>query len=245
MKFCPKILIFIFIVGNFYNAVSQIKGEEFPETKKDTVFIFTSPRQLINHHEISGEMTDAWGLDMLLSGNGFGLGFFYQKKISENWFALTSLYVSGARNTDELEMWDYSNQEAYIPGKIHRLFMIPVTLGVQRYLFKELLHENLKPFVNAGVGSSLIISTPYVDTEKVPYAKTEFFSSFGDAKYFGRFATFIGAGANVGSDSKALVSVNIRYYYIPFGGKGIESVKDNPITDFGGIFLSLSLGAQL
>ena len=128
-----KIFVFIIITGNVYKAHSQIKGQETPEPKVDTVFVFTSPRPLINHHEISGEMTDAWGLDMLLSGNGFGLGVFYQKKFSENWFAFASLYISGARNTDEMEMWDYSNQQSYIPGKINRLFMLPLTIGVQRY----------------------------------------------------------------------------------------------------------------
>jgi hypothetical protein len=51
-------------------------------------------------------------------------------------------------------------------------------------------------------------------------------------------------GANFGSNNKTLVSANIRYYIIPFGGEGLESIKDLPITQFGGIFLSLSFGTK-
>jgi hypothetical protein len=33
----------------------------------------------------------------------------------------------------------------------------------------------------------------------------------------------------------------IRYYYIPFGGNGIDSIKDLPMKDFGGLFIALGI----
>ncbi|MFC2131404.1 hypothetical protein ACFLSQ_08215 [Bacteroidota bacterium] len=235
MKILLTILLSIIILVPGNEANSQIKGKEIPEANPDTTYVYKPSRPLINKQEISGEITSAWGLDMLLSDNGFGLGFFYQRHLSNDWFAFASMYISGARNTDELEMYDRNKNEFYIPNKVNRLFMIPLTIGIQKYLFNELLHDNLKPYVNAGLGPSLIIKTPY---------EKEFFSSFGQADFFGRFGAFVGCGANVGSGHKALVSVNMRYYYIPFGGEGLESIEDSPLKNFGGIFLSLSLGAK-
>ena len=230
------IIVSIFVLGfGIPKLEAQIKGEESPEYNPDTLYIYTSPRPLINQEEISGEVKQAWGLDLLFSGNGFGLGLFYQKAFTEDLFAFASFYISGAKNTDEFELYDYNTGQFFILDKINRLFMFPLTLGIQQYLFRDVLNDNLKPFINIGLGPSFILSTPY---------EKEFFSSFGDANAYTRFGAFIGGGANVGSGSKSFVSVNVRYYFIPFGGEGLESVKNNPIKDFGGLFLSLSLGAK-
>ncbi|ROL62470.1 hypothetical protein D9V86_00520 [Bacteroidetes/Chlorobi group bacterium ChocPot_Mid] len=217
-------------------AIAQIKGIEPPEEKKDTIFTYVSPRPLIANLEEEGTTKTAWGMDLVFSGNGFGLGMFYQRKFLKDWCVFSNLYISGARNTDEMEFYDYRNQMYFIPGKVNRLYIIPLTVGIQRYLFSEILHNNLQPFVNLGVGESLIIAAPYLNYEN------SFFKAMGKADLYGRFAGFIGIGANVGAESKAFMSINMRYYYIPFGRYGLESVKDSPIKDFGGLFLSLSLG---
>ncbi len=222
-----------------YEAKSQIKGIETPNEPKDTTYTYISPRPLIFDPETTDEEKSAWGIDMVFSGNGFGLGFFYQRKFLTDWCFFSNLYFSGARNTDELEFYDYNNQMYFIPDKINRLYMIPLTIGIQKYLFKDILYENLQPFINAGFGPTLIISAPYLNYEN------KFFSALGKSDIFGRMGGFIGLGANVGSGNKAFMSLNMRYYFIPFGNNGLESVKDSPIKDFGGLFLSLSLGAKL
>jgi hypothetical protein len=96
------------------------------------------------------------------------------------------------------------------------------------------------------VGPTLIIKTPYITegADGIPYYH-EFFSSFGDATFYGRFGGFVGIGAYFGNIAKGnLVGANIRYYAIPFGGAGLESMAGLPITNFGGIFLSLTVGNQ-
>ena len=235
-----KILILVFMIIVFiYEADSQIKGKETPDETKDTVYTYVSPRPLLYDSRIEEEVKSAWGLDLVFSGNGFGLGVFYQQKFLNDWCAFASLYISGARNTDEMEFYDYEKQIYFIPGKINRLYMIPFSIGIQKYLFRDILHDNLQPFINAGLGPSLIIAAPYENYEN------KFFSAMGQSDLYGRFSAFIGLGANVGSGDNAFMSINMRYYYIPFGKNGLESVKDSPITDFGGLFLSLSLGAKL
>lgn len=236
-----KILAFCIVLIFFAPELrSQIKGIEPPEEKEDTVYTYISPRPLIYDAKTAEEeMKSAWGMDLVFSGNGFGLGIFYQKKFLNDWCFFSNLYISGARNTDEIEFYDYQNNTIFIPGKVNRLFMIPVTLGIQKYFFKDILHDNLQPYISLGIGPSLIIAAPYLNYEN------KFFSALGKSEFFGRLGSFVGIGANVGSGEKAFMSLNIRYYYIPFGKNGIESVKDSPIKDFGGIFLSLSLGAKL
>ena len=121
--------------------------------------------------------------------------------------------------------------------------MFPLTIGVQRFFFKDEIFESFKPFLSCGVGPSLIIRTPYV-SDTVTRQQVEFFKSFKYANYYWRFGGFIGAGTNFGSIGKSFMSLNIRYYFIPFGGEGLESVQHSPLHDFGGLFLSLSIGSK-
>jgi hypothetical protein len=233
-----KIVLLSFVIIAFgYEAKSQIKGIETPEETKDTVYTYVSPRPLIYNPETEeAETKSAWGMDLVFSGNGFGMGVFFQQKFLKDWCFFSNLYISGARNTDELEFYDYNNQKYFIPGKINRLYMIPLTIGIQKYLFKDILHNNLQPFVNLGLGPSLIISAPYLKYEN------RFFTAMWNSDLYGRLGGFIGIGANIGAENKAFMSLNMRYYFIPFGKTGLESVKDSPIKDFGGLFLSLSIG---
>lgn len=216
---------------------SQVKGLSGESGIKDTIFVFQSPRPLIQKDE-NKDLNEAWGIDILLSGNGFGFGFFYNREIFTDWVVFGSLYLSGARNTDELEYYSYTRNIYFVPNKVNRLYLIPLTIGLQTYLFRNELSDNLKPFINAGIGPSFILKAPYEGYEN------DFFKSLEKLIYYIRFSTFIGGGVEIGTMNKSLFSVNFRYYLIPFGGEGLESVRDNPIKDFGGLFLSLSIGAK-
>ena len=57
----------------------------------------------------------------------------------------------------------------------------------------------------------------------------------------------MGGYAGVGADfgiGKSLITLNFKYYIIPFGGDGLLSVKNNPITDFGGFFIGITFGSK-
>jgi hypothetical protein len=218
-------------------AVAQIAGEA-PTPSPDSVIVFTSPRPLLEVR--SGEPAKhAAGVDLLFSGSGWGLGGFYQRAVAEDMTAFVHLGISGRRNTDEFEN-ALLGPIPVVANKVNRLFMFPLTLGVQYRLFSDVLQESFRPFVSGGIGPTLIMSTPYLrDTQYY-----EFFSSFGHAQVYMRAGGFIGIGSYFGSlQTGSLVGVQIRYYTIPFGGEGLESIRDNPIRNFGGIFLSLSIGS--
>ncbi len=216
-------------------ASAQIKGKEPPEYNSDTVFIFESPRPLISDNELGRQLKNAWGVDVLFSENGFGIGFFYEKYFSKDWAGIASLYLSGARNTDEFEYWDPYRGEYRVPNKINRLYMFPLMFGVQRTLLRGVISETFLPYLQGGAGAALIMATPY---------EREFFEAFGYADLYVRPGMFLGAGANINTSKSTMTAVNIRYYYIPFGGDGLESIKDIPIKNFGGVFLSLSIGMK-
>lgn len=222
-------------------ASSQIKGEppSEPIFNPDTVFIFESPRPLINAKLNPENMDNAWGIDLILSNNGFGGGLFWQQNINKDLLTFASIYFSGARNTDE---FDYRYFDPYtgtieyrVPNKVNRLFMFPLMFGLQNYLFTETLTDSFRPYFLAGLGPTFILSTPY---------EREFFNSFGYADFFIRFGAMLGLGSEVSGVGNTIISVNLRYYYIPFGGDGLQSILNNPIKDFGGIFLSISIGMK-
>ncbi len=229
------ILLFSINFLNNNKAYAQIKGVHPPEFNPDTVFIFQSPRPLISDVELGKQLLNVWGIDLIFSGNGFGMGLFYNKYLNKDFALIATLYISGARNTDEFEYWDYTKGDYRVPNKVNRLYLFPLMLGVQKTFLRGVISDKLLPYIQVGAGPALIMATPY---------SKEFFSAFGSASSFIRFGGFLGLGASFNSTKTTTTSANIRYYYIPFGRNGLESIKNYPIKDFGGVFLSLSLGIK-
>lgn len=231
-----KLAVVIVFFALFGSLFAQEKGEPNPGFNPDTVFIFNSPRSLINSDDDNSGMKSAFGADLVFSENGFGGGVFYQRNLGGNFFGFISLYISGARNTDEFDYYDPTTGTYKVPDKVNRLYIFPTTIGVLKTIFNDEIADSFKPYISAGFGPTFILSTPY---------EQDFFDAFGSASGYTRFGGFLGIGANFGSGNNALMSANIRYYYIPFGGVGLESIKGLPITNFGGIFLSFSVGTRL
>lgn len=235
-------LILASIIIFSLNVFSQMKGPKEKEFNKDTVFIFESPRPLITYNDQKKSVSSAYGLDITLTEAGFGFGGFYNEYISNNLLLFASLYITGARNTDEYEMWDMYNQRYQVLNKINRLFRFPLTFGLQYFVFQGKMSESLQPYISAGIGPTFIISTPYTVDRKPNAEIVGWFASFEEADYYTKFGGFIGIGANIGSIANSILGVHIKYYYVPFGEKGLESVIGMPITNFGGVFLGLSFG---
>ncbi len=225
------ILIFSGIFAGTLNA--QVKGESAPVYNPDTVFIFKSPHKLVRNSIDEQGLNKALGFHLLLSENGYGFGMFYSLRISQEFKAFASLYISGARKSDEFEYYDPNTGRIVVPGKINRLYMLPLMFGVNYYLFHKVLDDGFQPYLSAGTGPSFILANPF---------KYTFFEALKYTRLYTRFGAFLGFGAEITSKPTAHLSIDIRYYHIPFGGEGIESVKDIPIKNFGGIFLSITFG---
>ena len=144
-----------------------------------------------------------------------------------------NFFISGLRNTDEWEYWDWNTGQWVVPNKINRLFLIPTTIGYTRILFANALGGSFKPFASVGVGPSFIFATPY---------NKGWFEAWKDVNVLTRFGGFIGIGGYFRTIGSSIANINIKYYYIPVGDNGIESIQGLPIYNAGGVVLSLSIG---
>lgn len=209
-----KIIITLILLIPFLNINSQSIGELAPPKKS-----ITFP-------------PDAWGFDIMVGESGFGFGGFYRHRITDKLTLFSDISFSEAKDDREFEYVDIFGN-TFTVGKKNRIFQIPLNFGAQYRLFKNELADNLRPYINAGAGPALIITTPY---------SKEFFSAFGDAQYKIAAGGYVGFGANFGIDTSNLVGINFRYYILKLFGNGVESLEGRPKTTIGGFFIVLNVG---
>lgn len=217
----------------------------------DSTIVFESPNKDIVT-PIQSEMHDAWGVDILLSNNGFGLAGFYRREFSRDLFGTVTLGIAESKDDNEVEIITYWG-ESIIFGKINRFLFVPLHVGVQYRLFADDITDSFRPYVNAGFGPSLILAAPYVD--QTTGEQIEYFRSLGLARAHYTVGGYVGFGAFFGSDMGSLSGINIRYYFVPVAG-GIPSLMEAPSLvdpnrprqvnrkkDFGGFFITINLGS--
>ena len=232
---CRKFAVFLVFLGVIsVNLLSQEKVNIGMPSASDTSMVFESPLPLYNPNRIMSNLLNNWGINLSLSVHGFGMGTTFDWGITENFSLTANLMISGARNTDEFESWDYARGEYRVHDKINRLILVPMTVGGKYYVLSSLLTENFKPFITGGVGTAWILATPY---------DREFFNAFHHSQSFMRFAGCVGIGSDFGI-GRSLLTVNLKQYFIPFGGDGIESVKRHPLKEFGGFQIDILLGIR-
>jgi hypothetical protein len=198
----------------------------------DSMIVFTSPRPLITDNAETLKYSSFWSIELLFSGNGFGAGCSYSKHLSPTLSLTALLGITGNRNSDELEYIDQLTGRTFIPNKVNSLYSFPFTIGMQKRLFQESLSESFRPFIGAGLGYSMILQIPYDQNGFEPDRRT---------LAHGRPASYLSIGSAFGSEGRTSLSALIRYYFIPFGGNGIDSINDLPIKDFGGLFIALGI----
>lgn len=211
-----KYLLIAIITIPFFVANSQIIGELAPEKK---LIVFPD---------------NALGVDVIFSEGGFGLGGFYRRQLNQSFTFFTDFSISESKDDREMEYIDYWGQ-TFVPGKKNRIFILPLNLGLQYRLFKDAITDNLRPYINAGVGPSMVVTTPY---------EREFFSAFGKAHARYTVGGYIGFGANIGIDEKKLLGLNVRYYVIQFFDEGVEGLDNRFQNTLGGFFLTLNFGTM-
>ncbi|MEJ5262135.1 MAG: hypothetical protein WHT45_05605 [Ignavibacterium sp.] len=175
---------------------------------------------------------NAWGIDIMFGEAGFGLGTFFRHQIAENWTAFADLSFAEAKDDREIEYIDYFGQ-TFVIGKKNRVFQLPLVLGLQYRLFKGDIADNLRPYISAGAGPTLVITTPYEE---------EFFSAFGNAQSKFTLGGYVGIGANFGIDKSSLVGLNVRYFRVQFFDDGVESLFGRFKDNLSGFFIALNLG---
>ena len=232
-----KICLTVTLLIGCKSAVAFSQSAEIPSTglsptHLDTTFIFTSPRPLISDGNIDFLQKNVAGFELLLSNFGVGFGLFYDRILSKEYKFSSEIFFTGVKNTDELKFWNSYFYDYRVPDKVRRIYAIPLSVGMRRYIDIG-MSESFRPFVGVMAVPTLIWEMPYND------------HWFSDVKY-SQSHFRIGGGMQIGADfgavSTSFLSIRMRYIHTPFGGGGLESVRNSPIKNFGGFYISLALG---
>jgi hypothetical protein len=165
-----------------------------------------------------------------------------------------TLSVSESKEDKEVEYYDPYTGNSFVPGKLNRFMVVPLTAGVQYRLFREDIVDTFRPYVNAGIGPTMIWEMPFAIVTPVPgqppqVEQVEFFNAIAQGTPHFTVGGFIGAGAYFGSERSTTLGVNIRYY-INYLLSGSLPSQYNPNTgavtawksSFGGFYITLNVG---
>jgi len=176
--------------------------------------------------------SNTWGVDLIFSDGGFGLGTFFRKNYSTKIDGFIDLSIAESKYEREFEYFDYFGRSIVV-GKENRVFLLPINIGIHYRLFEKELSDNLRPHLILGIGPTVIISTPY---------KEEFFSSFKYAKSFVAAGGYIGFGADFGTSKDNLVGLSMRYYYMKFLSGEVEHLRGRFKNEIGAFYITLTIG---
>lgn len=210
-----KTLLYLIIIIPFVSLNAQKIGELAPE-KAPVTF-----------------PPNSWGIDFMFGEGGFGMGTFYRHNFTNTLTGFVDLSMSEAKDEQEVEYYDYYTGNYVAVNKKNRIFLLPLNFGLQQRLFANSITESLRPYINAGFGPAMAVTTPY---------EKEFFTSFGQAHANYTIGGYVGLGANFGNDKSSLLGINLRYYVIHFFNQGIEGLYNKYQNNLGGFYLTINLG---
>ncbi len=175
----------------------------------------------------------ASGFSLMFSDNGFGFGGFFSKKFDLKLHGFMNLTFSELKSEREIERYDYWGRPIVV-GKVHRVFSVPLLLGLRRRLFVDELADNLRPYISLAVGPGLIIATDY---------NPDLFNSFHNPQSYPSVVASVGFGGNFGLSKTNLIGLTFRYQYIHlFDARGVETLQGVYKKDFGILQLVLNIG---
>ncbi len=216
----------------FLNLLHAQDKKGKPPSMRDSIIVYDSPSDFRLVDTVG--FKKAWGIELSVANNGFAFGTFYRYNLRNVYSIQTNINFMTAKDENEVEYIDPWTGQTFVPNKVNRIMVLPISLSFQYRLFKDALADNFRPFLAIGAGPTLIFTTPY---------EKEFFSSlkYGRTHYTVNF--YVSVGAYIGLDPRTISGLSVRYYFIPYP-KGIESLRNRPIKEFGGINLTLTFGVN-
>lgn len=214
----------------------------------DTTIIFKPSSPDLVRAQSYKPLLHAWGLDLLTSNNGFGLGTFYRYEMTDEFSLVVSFIISDVKDETEFERYDYYTGQNFVPGKKNRLLLMPLLASVQYRLLKDDIVDNFRPFLTAGLGPTMVFVAPYTYGPEQRdvwgnLVKMDFFTSLKYGKLRYTLGGFVGAGLNFGMEKGTMTGLSVKYFFAPFPD-GIEVMEGGYIKNFGGLFLTLSFGSM-
>jgi hypothetical protein len=198
---------------------------------------------------------NTWGIDVMASDGGFGLGLFFRREISPDLSWFTTFSISEAKDEREVERFDPYTGLSFVPGKLNRFLVLPLYGGIQYRLFREDIVESFRPFVNAAVGPTMVYAMPFADlgsgsSGAVEVDQVDFFKAIGRGQAHFTVGGYIGFGAHFGAARGSVFGVNFRYYIVTLLSGSLPStynlyngVVEGTKKDFGGVMITLSFGS--
>lgn len=174
---------------------------------------------------------NSWSLGLTYGERGFGPYVSVFANLSKTTDLNFNLSFSGVSDDREVTTYDpFGNP--IIPGKINRVYMMPLGIGIRKEMFRDDIEGNFIPIFNAGIAPTLVFTDPY---------DKNFFSAIGYARTHFAFGGYIGAGVSFSQSEKISMNFSFNYAYIPLVGNGINSVEYNTIHNVGGFQLSFGV----
>ncbi|MFN3638891.1 MAG: hypothetical protein ACK4XY_10535 [Chloroherpetonaceae bacterium] len=169
-----------------------------------------------------------------LTTTSFVVSGSFIRLLNPDWIAFASLSMTSANDPKEIERFDFFGRSIVTDSetgelKKNSLFMMPITIGAQRRLFREEINSAFRPFVEAGIGPTLGYVYDYQN------------GFFGGGYMKLGFNGFIGAGAYFGSNPFSLQGLSVRYQVDTFVSS-VELLPNRFRNLFQGISLNLIFG---
>ena len=195
-----------------------------------------------------------WGIDILISNDGFGLGGSYSREFTPDIMGFATFSISESKDPREVEQIDIFGN-TYTPGKLNRFLVLPLMFGIDYRLFREDIVDTFRPYVNVGAGPAMIYQMPYIDIsgdtpDLVTINQVDFFKAIGRGRPHYTVSSFIGFGARFGAERAGSFGVNFRYYFTYLLSGSLPSLynPNDPLggatatkRDFGGFFITLNV----
>ena len=178
------------------------------------------------------EPRNNWSMGLSYSERGFGPSFSYYIPSGKSTDLFLNLSVSGVTDSREFERTDFYGNAIPVQNKINRVYMSTLSFGMRKELFKDDIEGEFLPIFNIGISPSIIFMNPY---------DQNFFSALGRTTTSFGLGGFTGLGVSFRQSRDMSINFNLSYYYIKVVGNEVESIKDNPIDNIGGVQLGFAI----
>ena len=199
------------------------------------ILVFTSTliysQDTIKYKKVKKEKRNSWSLGLNYGENGFGPYAGLYSSLGRTTDLVFSISVSGVTDEREIERFDVFGNSVVV-NKINRVFMIPLSAGIRKELFKDDIDGDFLPIFNIGVAPTLVLTNPYNES---------YFAAFGNTQTHFAFGGYAGVGVSFRQNKSMSMNVNFNYYYLPVVGDGVQSLQYSTINDVGGLQLSLGV----
>lgn len=171
------------------------------------------------------EPHNKWGLGVSYTEQGIGVRSGLYFKLSNSTNLDLNISISGVADSREFEEYDIFGNSR-IRNKENRIYMIPLSIGIQHYLFADELDDSFRPYLKSGIAPTLVLTNPY---------SRGFFNALGYMQPAFAIGPYAGVGLQFKQSNSIGFNFGISYYYLPLVGKKVNSLYDQPIKDVGGL----------